>query len=322
MLLLSWYNKFFQYLCKILKKSCENKFSHFELELKILVLNKRIKRKKKKMVFEEKKAEKKEQKIETRYFDELFKDLKEKDADYEKDPELLGIFYNNLLEDLSSNETELRKCLYSYHVDYFINRSDLENFFKIFDLLTKDEAKLKEYASDRRISRAYEACLVCVGGKLASAPKADSETLDGIKKCMKRVGNFLEENFETIMETQDAIYLMRSYLRVIGKADPLDQLQKNVPKKKDREFNIKFIEVKLVPEDWKLAKLIKKLSNKIEDMNLLGKFNLKEKRRVGIESIWKDRGLNLEQKNCQSIFFMHVLRLCIKYMHEKRTCYF
>ena len=46
------------------------------------------------MSFDQKKAEKKENKIETRYYDELFLRLKDPDSDEFADPESLGKYIN------------------------------------------------------------------------------------------------------------------------------------------------------------------------------------------------------------------------------------
>ena len=45
------------------------------------------------MSFDQKKAEKKENKIETRYYDELFLRLKDPDSDEFADPEFLGNYF-------------------------------------------------------------------------------------------------------------------------------------------------------------------------------------------------------------------------------------
>lgn len=161
----------------------------------------------------------------------------------------------------------------SFHIDFFIYKSTLDNFISLFDLLTNDSARLNELLSDSRTSRAYEACLLVIGGKIKDSN--DQAKLDKLKQALKNLGDYFVENFENIIETQNGIFAMRAFLRIIGKPDVLEQPQPAEAAgkkyfKKPREFNIKNVEVKLVPDDWKTDKFIKKIAKFIKEINPLG----------------------------------------------------
>ncbi len=251
------------------------------------------------MSFDQKKAEKKENKIETRYYDELFLRLKDPDSDEFADPESLGnlffdsinigknnfillfkdIFYENVIEQITEKETELKKCLNSFHIDYFIYKSSLKHYLKILELLM-NEAKLNEYLNERRISRAYEACLATIGEKIIQVAKTNStnmnETIESIKLLLEKLGDYLVENFQTIIETENGIYCLRCFLRIIGLEDSLESSQiqqqnnnNNSRKKNNKEFNIKNIEIKLLPKEWKFKKYLKKFSKSLYEINVL-----------------------------------------------------
>ena len=164
----------------------------------------------------------------------------------------------------------MKKCLYSYHIDYFIYKSSLEHCIKILELIVND--KLEEYLADRRISRAYEACLLTIGEKVSS--NSNSTTIETTKELLEKLGDYLVKNFEQILETENGIFCLRCFIRIIGEEDPLEQpIQQNSNIKKkfnNREFNIKNIEVKLLPKEWKFKKYIKKLSKHLYDLNVLG----------------------------------------------------
>jgi hypothetical protein len=220
-------------------------------------------------------------KVDTKYYDELFKRIKDQDSDEFNDQDSLDILYNNIIEQISENENELKKCMNSYHIDYFIYKSSFENFIRLFELLTSDSNKLNDYLSDSRVSRAYEACLALVGEKIASAKKVSTneENLDKLKNLLSNLGDYLVENFESIIETHNGVFALRYFLRVIGDEDVIEQAtsyNSNTNKSnkkfqnKNNEFNIKNIQVKQVPKEWKLNKYLKKLSKKLDNINILG----------------------------------------------------
>lgn len=74
---------------------------------------------------------------------------------------------------------------------------------------------MKEYLNDRRISRAYEACLATVGEKIIQANKtATSATsneakFESIKSLLEKLGNYLVENFQTIIETENGNWIVK-----------------------------------------------------------------------------------------------------------------
>jgi hypothetical protein len=224
-------------------------------------------------------------KVDTKYYDELFKRIKDQDSEEFNDQDSLDILYNNIIEQISENENELKKCMNSYHIDYFIYKSSLENFVRLFELLTSDSNKLNDYLSDSRVSRAYEACLALVGEKIALGKKVSTneENLDKLKSLLSNLGDYLVENFESIIETHNGVFALRYFLRVIGDEDVVEQATSNNSntnksnkkfQNKQNEFNIKNVQVKLVPKEWKLNKYLKKLSKKLDDINILGILNL------------------------------------------------
>lgn len=140
---------------------------------------------------------------------------------------------------------------------------------------------MEEFLADRRMSRVYEACLTTIGEKLITAAKApnaeQNEKIDSIKVLLGKLGDYLFQNFETIIETQNGIFCLRCFLRVLGKEDPLEQPQiqqnnSNSKRKNNKEFNIKNIEIKQLPSEWKFKKYLKKFSKKLSDINVLGKY--------------------------------------------------
>jgi len=218
----------------------------------------------------EKKAD---SKIETRFYDELFKRLQDKDCEEFKDPEAVETLYENIIDQITESPEELVKCLNSFHMDFFIYKSNIDHFLKIFKLLIVDNEKLEEYICDRRISRAYEACLTCLADKFLSK-KPSEDQLESVKTCLKSLGNYLVKNFESIIDTEDGIFTLRCFLRVIGGKDLLESVpnQNNKNKKnkwKRTEFNIRDIEIRLIPDEWKIKKFLKKFP--LDDINLLEK---------------------------------------------------
>jgi hypothetical protein len=222
-------------------------------------------------------------KVDTKYYDELFKRIKDQDLEEFNDQDSLDILYNNIIEQISENENELKKCMNSYHIDYFIYKSSLENFVRLFELLTFDSNKLNDYLSDSRVSRAYEACLALIGEKIALAKKVSTneDNLDKLKSLLSNLGNYLVENFESIIETHNGVFALRYFLRVIGDEDVVEQTTTNLSntnksnkkfQNKQSEFNIKNVQVKQIPKEWKLNKYLKKFSKKLDDLNILGIF--------------------------------------------------
>ena len=182
--------------------------------------------------------------------------------------------YENIIDQITESSTEFVRCLYSFHTDFFIYKADIKYFLKIFKLLISDENKLEEYISDRRISRAYEACLTCFGHKFSKNPTAEQAEIG--KECLKTLGKFLVKNFENILDSENGIFTLRCFLRIIGNKDlfetpPPNQQSKNKKNKFQKtEFNIRNVEIKVIPDEWKLEKFLKKFS--LEDINLLGEY--------------------------------------------------
>ena len=116
--------------------------------------------------------------------------------------------YNNIIEEITESQVELVKCLNSFHMDFFIYNSDLESFLKIFKLLTINNENLEEHISDRRISRAYEACLTCIGEKFIKNTATEDQVACA-KECLKALGNFLAKNFDSILDTENGIFRLR-----------------------------------------------------------------------------------------------------------------
>ncbi|RNA19736.1 nucleolar 9 [Brachionus plicatilis] len=205
-------------------------------------------------------------KVDTRYYDELFTKIKDQESDEFNDAESLEALYSTILDQISEEDGELKKCIYSYHIDYFLYKSSLENFTKFFSILTSDSGRLEHLLADTRTSRAYEACLMLIGNKTKTSSHEES-----LKKCMLNLGDYFVSNLENILETHNGIFSLRSFLRVIGSPDILEAVSNETNKKKHRnqEFNIKNVCVKIVPQDWNLDVYIKKFSKSLKEMNLL-----------------------------------------------------
>lgn len=172
-------------------------------------------------------------KIETRFYDELFMRLQDKNSEEFKDPEAVESLFENIIDQITESREELIKCLNSFHIDYFIYRANIEMFLKLFKLMVVDNDKLEDNIGDRRISRSYEACLTCMGEKFIKA-KATEEQVATAKECIKALGNHLVKNFDSILDTENGIFTLRAFLRIIGDTDPLEPIpnQQNRNKKK------------------------------------------------------------------------------------------
>ncbi len=114
-----------------------------------------------------------------------------------------------------------------------------------------------------------------MGAKYKQINPASADQVALGKECAKALGNFLVKNFESIIDSENGIFTLRCFLRVIGSEDPLEQvpasqLNKNKKNKWQKaEFNIREVRVELLPEDWKLKKFLKKFN--LSDVNLLEK---------------------------------------------------
>jgi hypothetical protein len=137
-------------------------------------------------------------------------------------------------------------------------------------LITQNEDRIGTFLADSRISRAYEACLTLIGQKLND--NKEQESVDEAKCCMERLGKYLDENFVNILETRNGIFTMRAFLKIIGNDDPIEQASKPFEAKKNKkqpqEFSIKSIQPKLLPNEWKLGKFIKKYAKHLDDINV------------------------------------------------------
>ena len=186
--------------------------------------------------------------------------------------------YTNVIEQIAESEIELKKCLNSFHIDYFVYKSTLKNFVNLFELMTNEPKRLSEFLNDRRISRAYEACLIVVGDKVATQAAADELHWKRVKKSLTNLADYLAENFQTILETENGVFAVRSFLRVVGEIDELEEpaasSDARSSKKHQHEFNVKKLPVKLVPPEWKLNKYIKKFAKCLSEINVLGEFGL------------------------------------------------
>lgn len=180
--------------------------------------------------------------------------------------------YENIIDQITESSTELIRCLNSFHTDFFIYKADTNSFLKIFKLLISDADKLEELISDRRTSRAYEALLTCFGHKFSNG--STPEQVEDAKECLKTLGKFLVKNFENILDSENGIFTLRCFLRILGTKDPFEaspanQQSKNKKNKYQKtDFNIRNVEIKQVPDEWKIKKFLKKFA--LEDINLLG----------------------------------------------------
>jgi hypothetical protein len=180
----------------------------------------------------------------------------------------IDVIYDNVIDELNSNDGEIKKCFKSFHVDYFISKSKPKHFVEIFKFLTKTKENFEDFISHPRLSRAIEAILVTIGDKIESA-SGDDEENEVYLRGLKNIGEFLVENYEKIFENNVAIYILRTFIRIIGVEDPFDSLsnkdksltnKKSFKKNFDNHFSIKDIKPKLIPDDWKTHSYLKKFA--------------------------------------------------------------
>lgn len=213
---------------------------------------------------------------ETRFYDDLFERLRNGEQSLEGEAPIDNdIFYENIIEQLQDNQEEIAKCAKSYLIDFFIYKSKPKHFIELFELIAKEDY-LNEYLKDVRISRAFEAFLICAGNKI------DTLNNERIKTILKTIGNYFVDNFNEIIENEFAIYILRSFILIIGNKNPFDTNNKELSssniKKKQKEqlsFNLKSVnKLKELPDDWKLKKFLKKFyelldKDKILEMTLI-----------------------------------------------------
>ena len=124
---------------------------------------------------------------------------------------------------------ELKKCLNSFHIDYFVYKSGLSHFASLFEIMTSPLERLTECLNDRRMSRAYEACLILIGDKIDMGIKVEQsaiveDDLKKLKKSLTTLAQYLCENFQAILETEDGIFALRALLRLIGATDVFENV--------------------------------------------------------------------------------------------------
>jgi hypothetical protein len=142
--------------------------------------------------------------------------------------------------------------------------------------MTSPLERLTECLNDRRMSRAYEACLILIGDKIDIGTKAElssivEDDLKKLKKSLITLAEYLCENFQAILETEDGIFALRALLRLIGDTDVFENVNqtRTLNKKAPQEFNVKNLVVKPVPTEWKLNKYIKKFAKHLNEINVL-----------------------------------------------------
>lgn len=200
-----------------------------------------------------------------RYYDELIEKMKDMENDENPESkEEIDIIYGNIIDQLKESDDEAKKCFTCSHIDYFVYKSKTSHFVELFDLVTKEDC-LAEYVFDVKISRALEAVLTCLPHKL------DSEShFEQYRKCLKRLGNYFTENFQGVIDNEIAIFTLRSFLRILRSNEAqekseistsnLKKPQKKQDKSKQFYFNLKGLETKFIPDDWKIQKFLKKFN--------------------------------------------------------------
>lgn len=181
---------------------------------------------------------------------------------------------SNVIDQIGESEIELKRCLTSYHIDFFLYRVSLDKFVSVFSLLVNSSDRIRELLSDSRSARAYDACLLLSGEKLKSVT-ADSSTAESLKSCLTTLADYFLLNFDEILDTQIGIFAMRSFLKVIGKSDPIEsssqQHGSNGQKTAKRnEFSLRSYDFRTLPLEWNLHEYLKKFYKKIKDKNTLG----------------------------------------------------
>lgn len=189
-----------------------------------------------------------------------------------------------MIDQISESDVELKRCLTSYHVDYFLYKLEAEKFVTFFSLLAvSSNDRVRELLTDSRSARAYDACLLVSGEKAAKlTSKSNTNACNKLKECLTCMGEYFVTNFDEILDTQMGIFAMRSFLKIIGKFDPLEAVasvagsnssgqQKNNNKRADKTFSMKTYEYKCLPDDWQLQEYLKKFYKLVKDKNILGK---------------------------------------------------
>ena len=187
--------------------------------------------------------------------------------------------YANILQQIGEDEKELKKCLTSLHIDYFVYKSTLEQFAQLFDLLTQSNERIELLLNDTKTSRAFDSCLILCGDKVKLTSEENYEVnIDKFKAALDRLSEYFMANIENMLVTQSGVFALRSLLRIIGQPDPLDEQfnrsfaanAKKFQPQKQNEFSIKNVAPKLLPAEWKIRKLIKKLAKILNEINILG----------------------------------------------------
>jgi hypothetical protein len=131
--------------------------------------------------------------------------------------------------------------------------------------MTKNKENFEEFLTNPRISRAFETCLLTIGEKIDNKNEEQNEKY---KTGLKNIGDFFVENYQKIIEDNIAIYVLRSFIRVVGTEDPFESFSakdkslsnKTKYKKNDNNFSIKDIKPKLIPDEWKIHSYLKKFA--------------------------------------------------------------
>jgi hypothetical protein len=177
---------------------------------------------------------------------------------------------------VSESEKELKRCLNSFHIDYFLYKIGLEQFVSFLSLLTNSPERIQQVLADTKTSRAFDAFLILASDKLK--PSSNEASIERLKDCLNKLGDYFVENFDSILDNQSGIFAMRSFLKVIGGPDLLEQNvhstnnnQSNKKRKGVNEFRLKNLEIKVLPNEWELDTYIKKFYKNIKDKNILGR---------------------------------------------------
>lgn len=193
----------------------------------------------------------------------------------------------NVIDQISENDVELKRCLTCYHIDYFLYKLDSDKFARLFELLTTstgESERIRELLADNRSARAYDACILLSGEK---AKKSTSPTTSELlKTCLTTLADFFLAHLDDILETQTGVFALRSFVKVIGQVDPIEAAAaaaaassvagggNQKPKRAGAKlkFSMKTYEFKCLPQEWQFNEYLKKLVKKIKDKNILGIF--------------------------------------------------
>lgn len=180
-----------------------------------------------------------------------------------------------MIDQIDESEIELRRCLNSFHVDFFLYKLSAAKYARFFSILTSSTSRMDELLADTRCARAFDACVLLCAEK---AHKAASDNVATMKTCLTSLGDYFLDNMDSILATtKNGIFAMRSFLKVLGRKDQADVAaaagggsNQRMGGKKPPVFSMKTYDYKVLPDEWNMNEYLNKFYKKLKDKNMLG----------------------------------------------------